>query len=60
MHILIWNALYYMAKILHIADSNVYLWMQPIIVVIATIISGMIFYKIKDRRISYYESRNSK
>lgn len=60
MHILIWNALYCMAKILHIADSNVYLWMQPIIVVIATIISGMIFYKIKDRRISYYESRYSK
>lgn len=59
-HMLVWDVVYKVAEQLHYSGNTVYLWLQPIIVVASTIISGIIFYWIKDRLKDCHEYKYSK
>ena len=59
-HMLVWDVVYNVAVILHCSDNGVYLWLQPIVVVATTIISGIIFYWIKNKLKDAHEFKYSK
>lgn len=46
-YILVWNILLYIAIMLSVQNEILYLWMQPILVIAFTILSGIVFYKYK-------------
>lgn len=58
-HILIWQLIYYFAVYLGISDNSLYLWLQPVLVVVATILAGILFYWSKEAINKKYESRYS-